>query len=103
MSNGAKIFWAFAGGAVLGAAGLAYLNRNSMDFRYMKPIATDLLTRGMNLKDNFMTRVTAMKEDFEDMAAEARDRVDSMKMGEKAACNAEIAHEKGAADGPNVG
>lgn len=70
------------GGAITGAAGLAYLNRNRMDFSYMKPIATDYMAKGINLKDQMMRKVAAMKEDFEDMAAEARDRVDEANMGE---------------------
>ena len=75
MSGGAKIFWAFIGGSIVGAAGLAYLNRNRLDFSYMKPIATEYMAKGLNLKDKMMRKMTAVKEDFEDMAAEARDRV----------------------------
>ena len=75
MSGGAKIFWAFLGGAIAGAAGVAYLNRNRLDFSYMKPIATDYMAKGLNLKDQMMRKMSAFKEDFEDMAAEARDRV----------------------------
>lgn len=75
MSGEAKIFWAFLGGAIAGAAGLAYLNRNRLDFSYMKPIATDYMAKGLNLKDQMMRKMSAVKEDFEDMAAEARDRV----------------------------
>ena len=75
MSGGAKIFWAFLGGAITGAAGFAYLNRNRLDFSYMKPMATDYMARGLNLKDRMMRKMSAVKEDLEDMAAEARDRV----------------------------
>lgn len=75
MSGGAKIFWAFLGGTIAGAAGLAYLNRNRLDFGYLKPIATDYMAKGLNLKDQMMRKMSAVKEDFEDMAAEARDRV----------------------------
>lgn len=75
MSGGAKIFWAFLGGAIAGSAGLAYLNRNRLDFSYMKPIATDYMAKGLNLKDQMLRKMSAVKEDFEDMAAEARDRV----------------------------
>lgn len=77
MSDGAKIFWAFLGGAMTGAAGLACLNRNRMDFSHLKPIATDCMAKGINLKDQVLRKVTAVKEDLEDMAAEARDRVDA--------------------------
>lgn len=82
MNGGTKIFLAFLGGMATGAAGLAYLNRNRLDFAYMKPIATDCIAKGINLKDQMMRKITAMKEDFEDMAAEARDKVDSENMAE---------------------
>ncbi|MDE5832385.1 MAG: hypothetical protein K2H64_05285 [Desulfovibrio sp.] len=82
MSGGAKIFWAFLGGTITGAVGLAYLNRNRLDFSYMKPITTDCLARGLNLKDQMMRKIAAVKEDFEDMAAEARDRVNEENMAE---------------------
>ena len=75
MGSGAKIFWAFIGGTITGAAGLAYLNRNRLDFSYMKPIATDYMAKGLNIKDQMLRRMAAVREDFEDMAAEARDRV----------------------------
>ena len=84
MSGGAKIFWAFFGGAIAGAAGLAYLNRNRLDFSYMKPIATGCMVKGLNLKDEMMRTMAAVKEDFEDMAAEARDRVNEENMDKDA-------------------
>ena len=80
MSGGTKIFLAFLGGAIAGAAGLAYLNRNRLDFSYMKPIATNCIAKGLNLKDQMMRKMTAVKEDFEDMAAEARDKVNLQNM-----------------------
>lgn len=82
MSGGTKIFLAFIGGVATGAAGLAYLNRNRLDFSYMKPIATDWMAKGMNLKDQTMRKIIAMKEDLEDIAAEARDKVDSENMAD---------------------
>ena len=80
MSGGAKIFWAFLGGAIAGAAGLACLNRNRLDFSYMKPMATGYMAKGLNLKDQMMRKMSAVKEDFEDMAAEARDMVNQENM-----------------------
>lgn len=82
MSGRTKIFLAFLGGVATGAAGLAYLNRNRLDFSYMKPLATDCMAKGINLKDQMMRKITAMKEDFEDMAAEARDKVDCENMAD---------------------
>lgn len=80
MSSGVKMFLWFAAGAAAGAAGITYLNRNKMDFSYMKPMCTNLLSKGINLKDTVVSKVSEMKEDFDDMAAEARDRIDSAKM-----------------------
>ena len=83
MSSGSKMILWFLAGTVAGAAGISYLNRNRMDFSHMKPFCTGLLAKGINLKDSLATKVSEMKEDFEDMAAEARDRVDSAKGGDE--------------------
>ena len=76
MNGGMKIFLAFLGGVAAGATGLAWINRNRLDFSHLKPVATDYLAKGINLKDQMMCKVLAMKEDFEDIAAEAREQVD---------------------------
>lgn len=83
MSSGAKMFLWFLAGTAAGAAGISYLNRNRMDFSHLRPIGANLLATGINLKDKVLARVEEMKEDFEDMAAEARERVDAEKL---AAC-----------------
>lgn len=80
MSPAGKMFLWFLAGTVTGAAGISYLNRNKMDFSHMKPLCTGLIAKGINLKDSVASKVSEMKEDFEDMAAEARDRVDAAKM-----------------------
>lgn len=84
MSSGSKMLLWFIAGAAAGAVGISCLNRNKMDFSRMKPFCTDLLTKGMNFKDSITAKMSEMKEDFDDMAAEARDRVDAAKMGENA-------------------
>ena len=38
----------------------------------MKPLAADLLSRGMDVKDALARKVATVKEDMEDLAAEAR-------------------------------
>lgn len=38
----------------------------------LKPVAADLISRGMDVKDALMSKVEAVKEDMEDLAAEAR-------------------------------
>ena len=77
MSDGTKLLLVFLGGAVAGAAGLAALNRNKLDFGQMKPLLTDL-----------MGKVETMKEDIEDMAADARDKVDQARLHANAAAAA---------------
>lgn len=85
MSDGTKLLLVFLGGAVAGAAGLAALNRNKLDFGQMKPLLTDLMGKGMVVKDAFMGKVETMKEDIEDMAADARDKVDQARLRENVA------------------
>lgn len=84
MSSGSKMLLWFMAGAAAGALGVSCLNRNKMDFSHMKPFCTDLLTKGINFKDSVTAKMSEMKEDFDDMAAEARDRVDAAKVGENA-------------------
>lgn len=57
------------GGIALGAVGAVAVSRGKLDF---KPLATDLLSRGMDVKDALLGKVEAIKEDVEDLAAEAR-------------------------------
>lgn len=79
MNTGAKLTLAFLGGAVAGAAALALLNRGKLDFEYLKPLATELMSKGMDWKDTLMAKMEAMKENMEDLAAEARDHADARK------------------------
>lgn len=82
MNSGVKMFLFFLAGTAAGAVGISYLNRNKMDFSHLKPYCTDILTKGINLKDSVAAKMSEMKEDLEDMAAEARDRLDSAKMSD---------------------
>jgi len=47
-------------------------------------MAADLLSRGMDVKDAVKSKVEAVKEDFEDLAAEARQASDQRKEAKKA-------------------
>ena len=38
----------------------------------IKPLATDLLSRGMDIKDAMMAKVETVRENMDDMVAEAR-------------------------------
>ena len=92
MSDGTKLLLTFLGGAIAGAAGLCALNRNKLDFGQVKPWVTDMMSKGMVMKDAMMSKVECMKEDLEDMAAEAREQVDQARM------DASIARAEGEAD-----
>lgn len=57
----------FAGGLALGLLGAAVLGRNGV-----KPLATDLLSRGLDLKDTVMGTVDTLREGAQDLLAEAQ-------------------------------
>lgn len=76
MNNGMKLGLMFLGGVALGALGAVALSKGKLD---LKPMAADLLSRGMDVKDAIMGKVEAMKEDMEDMAAAARQAADKRK------------------------
>ena len=69
MNNGIKFGLLFIGGVALGALGAVALSRGKLD---LKPVAADLLSRGMDIKDAIMGKVEAAKEDLEDLTAQAR-------------------------------
>ena len=69
MNNGWKYALWFVGGVVVGAVGAVAVSRGKVNF---KPLATDLLSRGIDVKDALMSKVEALKEDVEDLTAEAR-------------------------------
>ena len=59
----------FLGGVAVGAIGAVAVSRGKLD---VKPLAADLLSRGMDVKEALAHKVAAVKEDMEDLAAEAR-------------------------------
>ena len=63
-------------GIALGALGAAAVGKGKID---LKPLASDLISRGLNVKDAILGKVEALKEDMEDMAAAARQKADAMK------------------------
>lgn len=69
MNSGIKFGLFFLGGIALGALGAVALNKGKLN---LKPVAADLISRGMDVKDALMSKVEAVKEDMEDLAAEAR-------------------------------
>ena len=76
MNNGLKCGLFFLGGLALGVVGTVAVTRGKLD---LKPLATDLVSRGMDMKDAIMSKVEAVKEDMEDLAAEARQAADKRK------------------------
>lgn len=69
MNSGIKFGLFFLGGIALGALGTVALSKGKLN---LKPVAADLISRGMDVKDALMSKVEAVKEDMEDLAAEAR-------------------------------
>ena len=76
MNDGLKFGLWFLGGVALGALGTVALSKGKLD---IKPVAADLLSRGMDVKDVLMGKVEAVKEDMEDLAAQARQASDKRK------------------------
>ena len=76
MNDGLKFGLWFLGGIAVGALGAVALSKGKLD---LKPVAADLLSRGMDVKDAVMGKVEAVKEDMEDLAAQARQASDKRK------------------------
>ncbi|WP_303927552.1 DUF6110 family protein [Desulfovibrio piger] len=76
MNNGLKYGLFFLSGLALGVVGTVAVTRGKLD---LKPLATDLVSRGMDMKDAIMSKVEAVREDMEDLAAEARQAADKRK------------------------
>ena len=76
MNNSLKYGLFFLGGLALGVVGTVAVTRGKLD---LKPLATDLVSRGMDMKDAIMSKVEAVREDMEDLAAEARQAADKRK------------------------
>ncbi len=56
-------------GVALGAIGAVAVSRGKLD---VKPFATKVLSHGMDIKDALVAKAEALREDVEDIAAEAR-------------------------------
>lgn len=66
----------FLGGLAVGALGAVAVSRGSVN---MKPLATDLLSRSMDVKDCVLSKVETVKEGLEDMVAEAHQAAEQRK------------------------
>ena len=81
MNSGIKFGLIVLGGIALGALGAVALSRGKLN---LKPVAADLISRGMDAKDALMSKVEAVKEDMEDLAAEARQASEKRKAAKEA-------------------
>ena len=68
MNENLKYGLFFLGGVALGAVGAVAVSRGKLD---IKPFATELMSRGLDVKDALLARAEAVREDMEDMVAEA--------------------------------
>ena len=59
----------FLGGVVLGALGAVAVTRGKLD---VKPLATDLLSAGIDLKEKALSAVESAKEDIADAVAQVK-------------------------------
>ena len=71
----------FVGGVIVGALGAVALTRGKLD---VKPLATNLLSSGMDLRDKIMAGVEGVKEDLADVVAEAEVKAQEKKLQKEA-------------------
>lgn len=71
----------FLGGVVVGALGAVAVTRGKLD---VKPLATDLLSTGLDLRDKVMAGVEGVKEDLADVMAEAEVKAQERKLAKEA-------------------
>ena len=69
MNSNLKYGLFFLGGVALGAIGAVAVSRGRLD---LKPLAADLISRGLEVKDAVLAKADAVREDVDDMVAEAR-------------------------------
>ena len=71
----------FLGGVIVGAVGAVALPKGKLD---VKPLATDLLSTGLDLRDKVMAGVEGVKEDLADVMAEAEVKAQERKLAKEA-------------------
>ncbi len=69
MNDNMKYGLFFLGGVALGAIGAVAVSRGKLDF---KPFATELMSRGLDAKDALLAKAETVRENVEDMVAEAQ-------------------------------
>ena len=81
MNNALKCGLFLLAGMTLGALGAVFVSRGKLN---IKPFATDLISRGLDVIDAVMSKVEELKEDFEDMSVEARQQAEERKAAKAA-------------------
>ena len=81
MNNTTKYGLFFLGGVVVGALGAVAITRGKLN---VKPLAADLLSTGLDLRDKVMAGVEGVKEDLADMMAEAEVKSQERKLAKEA-------------------
>ncbi len=76
MNGFLKFALVFIGGAVIGALGASAASRSDG----VRPMAANLISRGMDAKDAFMGKVETLKENMEDLVAEAQTSAEKRKV-----------------------
>jgi len=81
MNNTTKYGLFFLGGVVVGALGAVAITRGKLN---VKPLAADLLSTGLDLRDKVMAGVEGVKEDLADVVAEAEVKSQERKLAKEA-------------------
>lgn len=81
MNNTTKYGLFFLGGVVVGALGAVAITRGKLN---VKPLAADLLSTGLDLRDRVMAGVEGVKEDLADVMAEAEVKSQERKLAKEA-------------------
>jgi len=81
MKNTTKYGLFFLGGVVVGALGAVAITRGKLN---VKPLAADLLSTGLDLRDKVMAGVEGVKEDLADVMAEAEVKSQERKLAKEA-------------------
>ena len=83
MNENMKYALFLLGGIAVGALGAVAVSKGKLN---LKPLATDLISRGLDVKDAVLSKVETAKENMDDLVAEARfaseQRKDTKEAGE---------------------
>ena len=69
-----NILWGVVAGTILGAFGASLIQRGSL-----RPHTTKILSYGYDIKDLLVEKAESIKEDCEDLAAEAKEQYEDRK------------------------